>query len=61
MDVPTDFLYEKNGELLVSDVTDYRPAIAPGDVISLVRQTDRGWWIKKDGVSGWYSGEVELI
>lgn len=61
MDVPTDFLFEKNGELYVNDVTDYRPAIAPGDEISIVRVTDRGCWIKKDGVSGWYDGKYELI
>ena len=59
MDVPTDFLYEKNGQLLVNDVTDYRPAVAPGDELSVVRVTDRGCWIKKDGVSGWYDGELE--
>ena len=56
MDVPTDFLFEKNGKLLVSDVTDYRPAIEPGDVLSLVRETSRGAWIKKNGVTGWYAG-----
>ena len=58
MDVPTDFLYEKNGQLLVNDVTDYRPPVAAGDVVSVVRATDRGCWIKKDGVSGWYDGEL---
>ncbi len=58
MDVPTDFLYEKDGELLVNDVTDYRPAVEIGDELSVVRATDRGYWIKKDGVSGWYEGEL---
>jgi protein phosphatase len=58
MDVPTDFLYEKDGELMVNDVTDYRPPVAPGDVLSVVRVTDRGAWIKKDGVSGWYDGAL---
>ena len=61
MDVPTDFLYEKNGQLMVNDVTDYRPAVAPGDTLSVVRATDRGYWVKKDGVSGWYGGELEYI
>ncbi len=61
MDVPTDFLYEADGALYVSDVTDHRPAVAPGDVLSVVRETDRGWWIKKDGVTGWYAGELEYI
>lgn len=59
MDVPTDFLFEKNGQLMVNDVTDYRPPVVPGDTVSVVRVTDRGVWIKKDGVSGWYDGELE--
>ena len=61
MDVPTDFLYESKGVLRVNDVTDYRPAIAPGETLSIVRETDRGYWIKKNGVSGWYSGRVERL
>ena len=61
MDVPTDFLFEANGELRVNDVTDYRPPVAPGDVLSVVRVTDRGCWIKKGGVSGWYTGELEYL
>ncbi len=60
MDVPTDFLYEKNGQLLVNDVTDYRPAVRPGDRLSVVRRTGRGYWIKKDGITGWYSGKLDF-
>lgn len=59
--VPADFLYEREGKLLVNDCTDYRPAIEPGDVLSLVRETPRGAWIKKNGVSGWYDGEYERM
>ena len=61
MDVPTDFLFASNGELRVSDVTDYRPAVKPGDLLSVVRATDRGYWIKKNGVTGWYSGQLEYV
>ena len=60
MDVPTDFLYEEKGQLKVNDVTDYRPEVTVGDRLSVVRETDRGYWIKKNGVSGWYSGELEF-
>ena len=59
--MPEDFLFERNGRLLVNDCTDYRPAVEPGDVLSLVRQTTRGAWIKKNGVSGWYVGEYEWV
>ena len=40
---------------------DYRPAIAPGETLSIVRETDRGYWIKKNGVSGWYSGHIKRL
>ena len=30
-----------------------------GDEISVVRVTPRGIMCKKDGVSGWYYGEIE--
>lgn len=59
--VPADFVFERGGRLLVNDCTDYRPAIEPGDVLSLVRETSRGAWIKKNGVSGWYMGEYEMM
>lgn len=59
--VPEDFVYERDGRLLVNDCTDYRPAVEPGDVLSLVRQTERGAWIKKNGVSGWYDGAYEML
>jgi len=61
MDVPTDFLFEDHSQLYVNDVTDYRPAIAPGDVLSVVRETDRGYWVKINGVTGWYDGEIEYM
>lgn len=61
MDVPTDFLFYRDGALLTTDVTDYRPAVEPGDVLSLVRATSRGAWIKKNGVSGWYEGTLEPL
>ena len=59
--VPEDFLFERFGKLLVNDCTDYRPAVEPGDILALVRQTERGAWIKKNGVSGWYDGEYERV
>ena len=61
MDVPTDFLFEAGGVLRVNDVTDFRPGVRPGDVLSVVRETDRGFWVKKNGVSGWYTGKLKYL
>jgi len=61
MDILTDFLQPgPAGGTVVNDSTDYRLPVAPGDELALVRQTNRGWLCKRDGVTGWYAGEVEL-
>ena len=58
MEVPSDLLFEKEGQLRVTDTTDYRPAVTPGDTLSIVRETSRGYWVKKNGVTGWYTGRI---
>ena len=58
--VPADHILTREGDrATVNDVTDYRPALAPGDEISVVRRTSRGYMCKHNGVSGWYDGELE--
>ena len=60
MDVPVSHVVTRDGDrATVKDITDYRPALEPGDEISVVLQTSRGIMCKKDGVSGWYDGELE--
>ncbi len=57
MRVPTGYLL--SGGTRVDDVSDYRPEVRPGDRLALVRETDDGCFIKKDGVSGRYYGRFE--
>ncbi len=62
MDVLTDDMYhDSTGALCCDDSTDYRPPVQPGDELSLVRRTSRGCRVKKNGVSGWYTGEYRII
>ena len=61
LDVPGDMLFEKEGQLRVADTTDYCPGVLPGDKLSIVRETSRGYWIKKNGVTGWYYGRIERM
>ena len=58
--VPRDFLstWKQDGKLHTEDATDYRLPVAPGDTLSLVRETQRGCLVKKDSVTGWYSGRI---
>ena len=55
--IPADWLYrDANGQLCCFDHTAYRLPVLPGDIFSLVRQTSRGCYVKKNGVCGWYDG-----
>ena len=40
------------------DSTDYLLPVQPGDRLSVIQQTSRGWLVKKDGVTGWYRGSA---
>lgn len=56
---PTDYLYA--GGTRCEDVTDYRLPVQTGDTLSLIRSTDRGHIVKKNGTAGWYCGKIEPI
>lgn len=58
--VLTEFLRARaDGTVWCEDSTDYLLPVAPGDTISLVRETSYGALAKKDGVTGWYLGRYE--
>ena len=58
--VPADHILTREGDrATINDITDYRLPLNAGDEISVVRKTPRGIMCKKDGISGWYYGEIE--
>ena len=58
LDILTEYLYEKGGVTRCEDSTDYRLPVEPGDALSIVRATSRGYLAKKAGVTGWYTGRL---
>ena len=58
IDILTDYIWEKDGLTRCEDSTDYRLPVSPGDALSVVRRTSRGALVKKDGVTGWYTGRL---
>lgn len=58
LDILTDYIWEKDGVTRCEDSTDYRLPVSPGDALSVVRRTSRGTLVKKNGVTGWYSGRL---
>ena len=59
MDVLTKYLRGSGDECVTNDCTDYVLPLRAGDEISVVETTSRGYFAKKDGISGWYFGEIE--
>lgn len=58
--LPRDFVSVwRDGRTHTEDATDYRLPVAPGDTLSLVRETGRGRLVKKDGITGWYHGRIK--
>ena len=59
VEVLSDYLYRSGEDTLCRESTDYRPAVEPGDVLSVVRRLADRALVKKDGVTGWYFGRLE--
>ena len=58
--LPRDFISVwRDGKTHTEDATDYRLPVSPGDTLALVKQTQRGCLVKKDGITGWYYGEIK--
>lgn len=51
-------LWETERGVFCEDSTDYRLAVEPGDVLSVIQKTSRGWLVKKEGATGWYLGTL---
>ena len=60
MDVLTKYVYENGARITVNDCTDYVLPLSPGDVVSIVETTSRGYFVKHNGISGWYFGVLEV-
>jgi protein phosphatase len=57
--IPTDYLY--NGGTRCEDATDRLLPVQMGDTLYLIRTTDRGYIVKKNGIVGWYHGRIEPL
>ena len=60
MEVLTRYLRERDGIVTVNDCTDYVLPLQPGDAVSVVETTSRGYFVKHRGISGWYYGALAL-
>ncbi|MBR0355676.1 MAG: metallophosphoesterase [Oscillospiraceae bacterium] len=58
MDILTKYLFTGETFTDCNDCTDYVLPLEPGDAVSVVEETSRGYFVKHKGVSGWYYGEL---
>ena len=56
MDILTKYLFEPGEFTDCNDCTDYVLPLCAGDKVSVVEETSRGYFVKHNGVSGWYFG-----
>ena len=61
MDILTKYLFGDGKTCEVNDCTDYVLPLNAGDIVSVVEKTSRGYFVKHNGVSGWYFGEIEWM
>ncbi len=61
MDVLTKYLFGDGDECTINDSTDYVLPLQPGDIVSVVEETGRGYLVKHRGVSGWYYGPLRRL
>ena len=58
--IPECFLYERTSPARFLDFSTHNLPISPGDRLSLLRpqRFSQGWYVKKNGLTGWYSGRI---
>ncbi len=54
------FIYSDNTGFRCEDSTNYQIPIDAYDSIKVVEVTSRGYYVKKDGICGWYYGELKF-
>lgn len=55
----TEDMYSYNGHDYCNDMTTYIMPLKKGDVVKVIKKTSRGYIVKKDGIVGWYKGELK--
>lgn len=61
MDILTKYLATEQEFTDTNDCTDLVLGLEPGDVVSVVETTSRGYFVKHNGTSGWYFGRLEIL
>lgn len=55
LNIPNDYI---RNETECFDYTDYVLPVKKGDRLSIISKNSKGYIVKKDGIIGWYCGEL---
>lgn len=58
IDILTRDIWETDHGTFCEDSTDFFLPVQSGDCLSVIQETSRGWLVKKNGVTGWYAGQL---
>ena len=58
MDILTKYLFSPGQTTDCNDCTDYALPLKEGDRVSVIEETSRGYFVKHEGISGWYYGRL---
>lgn len=59
MEILTEYLFTGEDVTECNDCTDYVLPLKRGDAVRVVEECSRGYFVKHQGFSGWYYGELE--
>lgn len=57
--IHNDYILNFGENAECDDYTDYRIPVSTGDKLSIIKKTSKGYIVKKEGISGWYNGEID--
>ncbi len=61
LDILTRYLFSDGTYTDCNDCTDYVLPLRAGDIVSVVEECSRGYFVKHEGVSGWYFGALAEV
>ena len=61
MDILTKYLFTGDPVTGCNDCSDYRLPLCRGDRVDIIERTSRGFYVKHNGVSGWYLGALKEV
>ncbi|MCD7927627.1 MAG: metallophosphoesterase [Oscillospiraceae bacterium] len=61
LELPTRDIWRSHRGTFCEDFNDYALSVQPGDRLTVVAETSRGFLVKKDGAGGWYAGRLSPL